>query len=85
LELRKELLEFLPKGLSTYALHDAVEHTFAYPVDAYPLKPKTVDLEKQREIKAVLTGIRGQYLMFDREDVINMRKYSGYQVAFTPL
>ena len=44
-----------------------------YPVSAYPKTVKSLDLAKNPVIDATLTGIKGQYLIFDT-GVINLRK-----------
>ena len=51
-----------------------------YPVLHYPSKVSSFNLDKQAEIKGVLQGIKGQYLIFD-SGVINMRKYAGYELT----
>lgn len=51
-----------------------------YPVVQYPQKPVSIDLEKISEIKSMLLGIKGQYLIFDHNIVINIRKHGGYIV-----
>jgi hypothetical protein len=51
-----------------------------YPVDAYPTKVASHDLEKTPVVEGILKGIKGQYLMLDT-GVINLRKYTAYQVA----
>jgi len=58
---------------------ERVEHTFEYPVRVWPEKVKSFNLDKEPEAGGVLQGIKGQYLIFDG-GVINLRKYSGYQV-----
>jgi hypothetical protein len=50
-----------------------------YPVIEYPLKVKSLSLDKTPEISGVLHGIKGQYLIFD-SGVINIRKFGGYMV-----
>ncbi len=50
-----------------------------YPVLAYPLKVKSLNLDKNPEINGTLLGIKGQYLIFD-VGVINIRKYGGYNM-----
>jgi hypothetical protein len=52
-----------------------------FPVDSYPLKIKSFNLDKNPEVAGVLHGIKGQYLLLDT-GVINIRKFSGYEVAF---
>ncbi len=51
-----------------------------YPVQNFPEKVTSFNLDKEPLVEGVLTGIKGQYLIFDT-GVINLRKYSGYQVA----
>ncbi len=50
-----------------------------YPVLEYPTKIVTLDFTKTPLVKGTLLGIKGQYLMFDC-GVINMRKFTGYEV-----
>ncbi len=54
---------------------------FHYPVTQYPSKVSSIGFDKTPEISGVLTGIKGQYLMLDNQ-VLNMRKHSGYYVQF---
>ncbi len=53
--------------------------TFVYPVQTYPLKVKSFNLDKNPEAGGELVGIKGQYLIFT-DGVINLRKYTGYRV-----
>jgi hypothetical protein len=52
-----------------------------YPVNNYPVKIQSFNLDKNPEVSGVLHGIKGQYLLLDT-GVINIRKYSGYEVDF---
>lgn len=52
-----------------------------YPVNTYPTKVKSFNLDKIAQAEGQLMGIKGQYLILD-SGVINMRKYSGYQLSF---
>lgn len=51
-----------------------------YPVDHYPEKIKSFNLDKIAEIRGTLFGIKGQYLILE-DGVINMRKYGGYKLT----
>ncbi len=51
-----------------------------YPVAAYPAKIASFDLDKNPVVEGTLQGIKGQYLIFDT-GVINIRKYTAYQLA----
>ncbi|MEB3752955.1 DUF2797 domain-containing protein [Acinetobacter sp. MD2(2019)] len=53
---------------------------FVYPVDFYPEKIKSHNLDKTPTIRGKLQGIKGQYLLMD-SGVINIRKYTGYQIT----
>lgn len=55
--------------------------SLSYPVDVWPEKVKTHNLDKQPSAEGVLQGIKGQYLILD-SGVINIRKYTGYEVRF---
>lgn len=52
-----------------------------YPVSQYPDKIKSLNFDKAPLIESKLMGIKGQYLIFE-SGVINMRKFSGYQIHF---
>ena len=58
---------------------DATVTAIRYPVETYPEKVKSFNLDKQPVIEGTLTGIKGQYLIFDT-GVVNLRKYGGYRL-----
>ena len=64
--VRENLVSFLPDQYKEYGASDHIVQEFIYPVMEYPDKVKSIKLEDKREIKGKLTGIRGQYLYFDR-------------------
>ena len=53
-----------------------------FPVDSYPVKVKSFNLDKNAEVSGVLQGIKGQYLLLDT-GVINIRKFAGYELEFS--
>lgn len=61
---------------------DNVTHEFDYPVLEYPTKVTSINAEKTPLVEGTLMGIKGQYWMLDT-GVINLRKYTGYEAAFT--
>ncbi|MBB3168556.1 DUF2797 domain-containing protein [Simiduia aestuariiviva] len=70
-------------GLQAIQLVDRSEATaLQYPVQKYPTKIISLNAEKTPRIEGVLEGIKGQYWLLD-VGVINLRKYTGYQVSFT--
>lgn len=52
-----------------------------YPVARYPEKVTSLNMDKTPTIAGILTGIKGQYLIFD-SGVINVRKYTSYEIEF---
>lgn len=61
-------------------LHDTEVLEIRYPVEAYPAKITSFNLDKNPVAEGTLLGIKGQYLIFDT-GVINIRKYTAYQLA----
>jgi len=61
-------------------LPDAEVVQMRYPVEAYPKKIVSFNLDKDPVAEGTLLGIKGQYLIFDT-GVINIRKYTAYQLA----
>ncbi len=61
-------------------LHDVAPIEIRYPVQAYPAKIVSFNLDKNPIAEGTLLGIKGQYLIFDT-GVINIRKYTAYQLA----
>ena len=72
--------EILPTDLSGYFNDNEEIFEFNYPVLSYPEKVTSMSFEKTQEVSGVLTGIRGQYLMFDNKNVINIRKHTGFEI-----
>ncbi|MDP2225863.1 MAG: DUF2797 domain-containing protein [Moraxellaceae bacterium] len=72
-----ELTEKFPAQIQL--LPDAAVEKFSYPVLHYPLKVKSFNMDSAPDVVGTLTGIKGQYLIFDT-GVINIRKYTAYQV-----
>lgn len=60
-------------------LDDAPVTGIRYPVEAYPQKINSHNLDKEPHLTGTLLGIKGQYWILDNA-VINIRKYTGYRV-----
>ncbi len=58
--------------------HDVTE--LNYPLEFYPSKIVSLSFDKAAVVSGNLQGIKGQYLFFDT-GVINIRKFSGYEVT----
>ncbi|TYK66046.1 DUF2797 domain-containing protein [Colwellia echini] len=59
---------------------DAEVQDIHYPVSEYLTKISSFNFDKTDTVTGVLLGIKGQYLIFDK-GVINMRKFSSYQIS----
>ena len=81
LELRKKAQELFPEDLKGYAVENEKVQNLIYPVESVPEKITSHNLDNVPEFEDRLTGIKGQYLIFETR-VINMRKYSGYHIDF---
>jgi hypothetical protein len=71
-----------PEFKKYFMEEDEMIYEFNYPVKNYPETVKSLSAEKNPIIESLLTGIRGQYLMFN-EQVINLRNFSGYEIEFS--
>lgn len=72
--------ELLSEELQYYCIDEDEITEITYPVHSYPNKIKSTTFDKVSTLQGKLTGIRGQYLMFDDGQVFNVRRHSGYQV-----
>ncbi|WP_179057905.1 DUF2797 domain-containing protein [Pseudomonas taiwanensis] len=90
--VRDELLDQLADGVralqdrfglqAIQPVTDIQPIEISYPVDAYPTKVVSFDLDKTPVVEGTLRGIKGQYLILDT-GVINLRKYTAYQLAIS--
>ena len=67
-------------GIQALAEVESEIINIGYPVDTYPTKIKSINLDKELGFEGKLQGIKGQYLLLDNDRVINVRKYSGYHL-----
>ncbi|WP_413112838.1 DUF2797 domain-containing protein [Thaumasiovibrio sp. DFM-14] len=83
LELEKDNLAQLQEQYGDQAITfiDDIETTLDYPVITYPEKISSHNLDKNPILEGTLLGIKGQYLILDSA-VINIRKYSGYEIEW---
>ena len=79
---KNKLSRLLSEDLRKYVHVDDTVNTINYPVEKYPTKIKSLKLEKNNLISGKLSGIKGQYLIFDGGEVFNVRSHEGYVVDF---
>lgn len=75
---KRHFSNLLPSELRAYLLNDNEITQINYPVEKYPEKIKSVNFDKDPDFSGTLSGIKGQYLLFEDGHVFNVRKYNGY-------
>lgn len=74
----------LPAEVQQY--YDSTEeklHSMVYPVLEYPKKINSLNLSTTPVFQGKLTGIKGQYLIFEDGTVFNVRAYEGFAVRIS--
>jgi len=82
-EEKVKAMELLTKELQKYYQEESEIITINYPVMNYPVKITSLSFDKTPEISGRLTGIKGQYLIFDDGSVLNIRKHNGYYIRIS--
>jgi len=80
LRFRESVLHHIPQEAQEFIVTDAVETHIHFPVLQYPAKVKSVNLAKTPMHAGKLTGIKGQYLLFEDGSVMNVRSHEGLVV-----
>ena len=73
IEWRDRLKQYIPDEAAQYFIENNTETHLDFPVDKYPLKPKSLNIKKDLKYTGKLVGIKGQYLIFDDQTVFNIR------------
>lgn len=74
------LEEHLPADiLALFSENDEIT-LLNYPVLEYPKKVKSLTFDKSPIVRGKLMGIKGQYLLFEGGEVLNLRRHTGYYV-----
>ncbi len=80
---RDKLRPYIPEEAAPYYIENNKETELRFPVLHYPKKVKSLNLEKTPEYKGELTGIKGQYLLFEDNTVFIVRGSEGYYVCLS--
>mgnify|MGYP005640615471 CR=1 FL=1 len=80
LELKDECFDILGMNYEPFFSDDDTVHAIHYPVEHYPSKVMSIKLAKSPEGSGVLSGIKGQYLIFKDGRVMNVRAHEGCRV-----
>jgi hypothetical protein len=82
-EWRDKLQQYLPKEVQEYFIANNKETNLNFPITKYPVKVKSLNLEKTPFYSGKLAGIKGQYLLFEDGTVFNVRSHEGHVVQLT--
>ncbi len=78
---RLKLENLIPNEVRDYFILDKNDlYEMHYPVLEYPKKVNSLSLDKTPQFQGKLTGIKGQYLLFEDGTVFNVRGSEGYVV-----
>ncbi len=80
LAFKKDIATKIPDDLKQFVTADNEITTINYPVIKYPEKVTSLKLDKKPIIEKKLNGIRGQYLIFEDNTVLNLRAHTGYRI-----
>jgi hypothetical protein len=83
IEKRNEIFDLIPSNLQEYIVPEEEILHIEYPVNEYPSKVKSLSFDKTPVIEGRLMGIKGQYLLFEGGQVLNMRKHQAYVLEFS--
>jgi len=78
LEEKQKAMALLSENLQQYVSDVDDITTIQYPLDEHPVKVKSISFDKTSDYTGILSGIKGQYLIFADGQVFNVRKHNGY-------
>lgn len=81
IEWRNKLSKYIPDEAVAYYIENNQETHMEFPVLQYPVKVKSLNLQKTTSYKGVLKGVKGQYLIFEDNTVFNIRGNEGLYVS----
>ena len=82
-EEKANAYQLLPAELQQYLYEDNHIWEINYPCAAFPAKITSVSFDKDPVISGILSGIKGQYLIFSDGKVLNIRKHNGYYIEIS--
>ncbi|MDG2369294.1 MAG: DUF2797 domain-containing protein, partial [Flavobacteriales bacterium] len=78
-DVRDSLIDKIPEDLRRFIVNKT-KLDIPFPVIEYPQKVKSIKLDKIPNFEMKLMGIKGQYLIFEEGNVINLRSHSGFHI-----
>jgi hypothetical protein len=82
---KHEVADVLPMDLQDYVSDNDTLTSIQYPVLTYPTKVKSIKLDDLHVYENKLVGIKGQYLLFEQDQVFNVRAHAGYRIDLKQL
>jgi len=81
---KASLKYLIPKEVQDYYNLNANDlYEMHFPILSYPSKVNSLNLDKSPNFSGKLSGIKGQYLIFEDGTVFNVRTFEGYVVKVT--
>lgn len=77
---RNNVLQWLPEEIKPYFAKEQELYKIDFPIENYPAKINSLNLEKTPSFTGKMTGIKGQYLLFEDGTVFNIRSSEGIVV-----
>ena len=80
---RNKAADWLPSEVRQHFATESQIYDLHYPVLHYPKKVTSLNVDKTPNYTGTVTGIKGQYLLFDDGTVFNVRTYEVYVVKMS--
>lgn len=78
-EIKEKLKKTYSNQIKDFSADDTI-YRFEYPKISIPENISTINLEKTQSLGGILTAIRGQYIIFDNSQALNIRTYEGRHI-----
>ena len=78
---KAKAIELIPDELKEFISENNEITKINFPVLAYPEKVKSLKLDKVPQMEKKLVGIKGQYLLFEGDEVMNVRSHTAYKIS----
>ena len=75
---KEQAKTYVPSNLTHYINDKSKVLNIEFPVKKFPQKPNSVKLKKNSKFSGKLMGVKGQYLIFEDDKVINYRAHEGH-------
>ena len=83
MDLKNYLIDQLSQKNQKFIVEDAEVIDIKYPYLSFPEKIKSINFLKEPKITEKLIAIKGQYLLFSNNQVVNIRKHGGFKLSIS--